>query len=181
MYRHCTLCLNIAVQQYLLQNVKATLQHGLQRWVNIEIYLPYRGWESFYSCWGISICALWTWINSCWFRIHEERLQHISASQQGLSLALLLALFCLCFTCLTNESTNSCRCSRSPLVCVGLVPFPKKVQEDRYIHTQLEWGLKGKLFCTETKWISFFLFSFWKRKILRRTNSFVAQSPNSIS
>lgn len=79
----------------------------------LKKYLPYRGWESFYSCWGISICVLWTWINSCWFRIHEERLQHISASQQGLSLALLLALFCLCFTCLTNESANSCRCNRS--------------------------------------------------------------------
>lgn len=52
--------------------------------------------------------------------------QHISASQQGLSLALLITLFCLCFTCLTNESANSCRCNRSLLVCVGLLPFPQK-------------------------------------------------------
>jgi len=52
--------------------------------------------------------------------------QHISASQQGLSLALLLALFCVCFTCLTNESANSGRCNKNLLVYVGLLSFSQK-------------------------------------------------------
>lgn len=129
--------LNIAVPQYLLQNVKATLLPSLQGWSDIEKYPLYRDERAltpaeeflFVVCFGHELIhADLEFMRKGW--------QHISASQQGLSLMLLLAPPCLCFTYLTNGCSNSCRCNRCLLVCVGSVQFPPKFRrKDIFAHS----------------------------------------------
>ncbi len=145
----------------------------------LKKYLLYRGWESSYSCLGISICSsLWTWINSCWFRIHEERWQHISASQQGLSLVRLHALFCLCLPAwqmkalIHADAIEACWC-----VSVQF-HFHKSSGGQICSHSWSGvWRENGSV--QSKKWLFFVVFFFWKKKILRRIDSIVTQSPNS--